>query len=112
VDPAPDDGLRPPRTEVVLGSSYASAAAVSRRQWIRRRREGPIAEEEDHHPEGGDDREDGGHDGGGAEPPECERLTARACDALHGTNLGAGACEPNPCAASPSGAFIGEIAEP
>jgi len=69
-----------------------------------------IAEEEEHAPVsgGGDDGEDGDGDHGGAEPPECERLTAGACAALHGTNLGAGSCEPNPCAASPSGAFVGE----
>ena len=48
---------------------------------------------------------DGSEDNGEV---ECERLTADACAALHGTNLGAGSCEIDPCAASPSGAFVQE----
>ncbi len=37
------------------------------------------------------------HDGHENEPPECEQRTAAQCTEHHGTNLGAGACEPNPC---------------
>ena len=48
-------------------------------------------------------------DGDGEHEVECERLTADACAALHGTNLGAGSCDDDPCAASPSGAFLGEV---
>jgi hypothetical protein len=48
--------------------------------------------------------EDGGdHEGGEA---ECEHVTEASCAVLGGRSLGAGSCEPNPCVASPSGAFV------
>jgi hypothetical protein len=37
---------------------------------------------------------------------ECEQLTATECSDEGGTAIGPGACEPNPCPTSPSGAFL------
>jgi len=39
------------------------------------------------------------------EPPECEQLTPAHCGDEGGKSIGAGSCDPNPCA-SPSGAFV------
>jgi hypothetical protein len=61
-----------------------------------------------HHDSGEDDQGEDGEDD--REAPDCERLTAGACSALGGRDLGAGSCEPNPCAASPSGAFLDPVA--
>jgi hypothetical protein len=60
------------------------------------------------------DHDDGDHDDddGDDDAPECEHLTETACVALGGTSLGAGSCEPNPCSASPSGAFLEALALP
>jgi len=65
-----------------------------------------VEDEERHGGDGDDDGEDGDHDEGEHEA-ECEHITASACAALGGSNLGAGSCEPDPCVASPSGAFLG-----
>ncbi|MFN8543738.1 MAG: hypothetical protein U0807_05985 [Candidatus Binatia bacterium] len=46
-----------------------------------------------------------GHDGGGTEVG-CEHMTADACIAAGGSNVGAGSCEDDPCSSSPSGAFV------
>jgi len=40
------------------------------------------------------------------EPPECEHVTATECMASGGKVSSAASCEPNPCVASPSGAFL------
>ena len=40
------------------------------------------------------------------EPPECERLTTADCTDEGGTVSSAASCEPNPCVASPCGAFL------
>jgi hypothetical protein len=40
------------------------------------------------------------------EPPECERLTAADCSDEGGTVSSAASCAPNPCVASPTGAFL------
>ena len=40
------------------------------------------------------------------QPAECERLTTADCTDEGGTVSSAAACEPNPCVASPSGAFL------
>ena len=40
------------------------------------------------------------------EPPECEQLTTTHCADEGGKAIGAGSCDPNPCVASPSGAFV------
>jgi len=41
---------------------------------------------------------------------ECGQLTAAHCAEEGGTTIGAGPCEPNPCVASPSAAFVGGAA--
>jgi hypothetical protein len=40
------------------------------------------------------------------EPPECERLTVAECSDEGGVATTAASCAPNPCVASPSGAFL------
>ena len=53
--------------------------------------------------------DDGDHEG---EEIECEHVSEASCAALGGRSLGAGSCEPNPCVASPSGAFVDAVALP
>ena len=67
-----------------------------------------IAEHEimSHHEDGDDQGEDEDDD------VECEHVSEASCAALGGRSLGAGSCEPNPCAASPSGAFVGAVVLP
>ena len=53
-----------------------------------------------------DDAEDDDEGDDDGDAPECERETPAECTALGGVNLGPGSCEPDPCAGSPSGAFV------
>jgi len=55
---------------------------------------------------------EGGDDQGEDEDVECEHVSEASCAALGGRSLGAGSCDPNPCVASPSGAFVGQVALP
>jgi hypothetical protein len=57
-----------------------------------------------HHEDGDDQGED--------EDVECEHVSEASCAALGGRSLGAGSCDPNPCVASPSGAFVDGVALP
>ena len=53
----------------------------------------------------GDDGE-GEHGDGENEGAECEQESALECDMRGGHNIGPGSCDGDPCAASPSGAFL------
>jgi len=54
----------------------------------------------------GDQEGDQGEDVSPTEPPQCERLTASDCSDEGGTVSSATSCMPNPCVASPCGAFL------
>ncbi len=54
----------------------------------------------------GDQEGDQGEDVPRTEPPQCARLTASDCSDEGGTVSSAASCMPNPCVASPCGAFL------
>jgi hypothetical protein len=50
--------------------------------------------------------EDDNTQGNGNQQGECEQLTATDCTNEGGISVGPGSCDPDPCPASPSGAFL------